>query len=102
MRNVIETFEKSVLGFYKVYGETNGYYCLLNHTPEVRILVVFACSSASGLSILSGSCHHKLYAMKAVNGSLRVPDDLPTGVTETREDLEHGGMYKIVTISISN
>lgn len=95
VRDIIEAFfDKAVLGFYKVYGMMRDYHCILNHTPDLRILVVFACSRGSRLSILAGSFRHILYATEAPNGLLRVPDDVShfEGVTATQEEMEHGGM----------
>src|SRR5687767_11334069 len=58
-RETIEAhFEKSGLGFYKIYGQTKHHHTVISRTPELRILVVFAWSSRSEVLLHCGSHLH--------------------------------------------
>lgn len=96
-RETIESFfERSGLGFYKIYGQTKHDHCVINSTPELRILVVFAWSSRSEVSLRYGSHLHALSATSARNGLLKRLDEsddfkLPGIRTESKE-MEDGGL----------
>ena len=96
-RETIESFfEESGLGFYKIYGQTKHDHCVINSTPELRILVVFAWSSRSEVSLRYGSHLHGLDATSARNGLLKRLDEsddfkLPGIRTESKE-MEDGGL----------
>lgn len=98
VRGIIESFfDRSVLGFYKSYGQTKHDHCVINRTPELRILVVFAWSSRSEMMLHYGSHLHALSAGMARNGLLKPlePSDdffrLP-GINSIPKQMEHGGL----------
>jgi hypothetical protein len=97
IREVIESFfPKAVLGYYKIYGQTQHHHCVLNRTtPEMRILEVQLWSSRSQWIFDTGSHLHALNAKGATNGLLAIlPQQLQLpGITPTQVEMPDGGLY---------
>ncbi|KAH8761596.1 hypothetical protein F5883DRAFT_562460 [Diaporthe sp. PMI_573] len=95
-REVIESFfSKAVLGYYKIYGQTQHHHCVLNRTtPEMRILEVQLWSSHSEWIFDTGSHQHDLKATAARNGLLKIlPQQLQElRVTPTPVEMPVGGL----------
>ncbi|KAL2272087.1 hypothetical protein FJTKL_08959 [Diaporthe vaccinii] len=96
-REVIKFFfPKAVLGYYKIYGQTQDHHCTLNGTtPDMRILEVQLWSSHSQCVFDTGSHQHDLKATAAPNGLLKIPPERleELGITPTEVEMPDGGLY---------